>query len=155
MTSPSVPCYAINEQQRDRYLHAGFNPCSASDDQTTYRNDWYKAFDELKSVLSRRWRHAIGDGDFFVLSNLELDRFLNVEVTNEAMLEEELLATVHDVVARRDKAYSVDICDAWGFLKRRDGQDWPHFNIFVERSRILIYTESPTLLARLGLQELP
>ena len=152
-----VPVTVINEEQRDAYLDGRHNPpeYSGSFLRADYLREWDGVYDRLRNALEREWEYGIGDGDFFLDGDVAPDRFMCVEVSKEPVLGAQLLATVHDVVSAVEPDYSVDICNSWVFLETEAGENYPDFNIFVEKRRILIYSESEALLKRLGVSVEP
>jgi hypothetical protein len=140
----------ISEQVRDEYLNHGFNSLAPGEDLAEYKAEWRAVYGRLKEAVSRRAAHGVGE-DLLVDGDCVPDRFLCVEIAKQSALTPELLIDVWNLLQGLDKDYSIDICDAWGFLKTEADEEHPHFNIFVERRRILIFSESPSILERLGL----
>jgi hypothetical protein len=151
MVELPVPHVMITEDQRDAYLESGYNVPAADYDRKEFSSERWRVFQAVKAAVSVRWTPGIQDGDFFMPECFERNRMLCVEVGNERMLDKRLLKDIHDTISRFEPRYSVDVCDAWGFLKTPDGQSCPHFNIFVEKDRILICTQSDIVLRTLGL----
>jgi hypothetical protein len=153
----NVPCFLIDKTRRDTYLQDGYTPLrfATKDQELLHRKEWKAVLMRLEAALSPYWKDGIGDGDFYLDADVVNDRFHCVEVSREVMLSGRLLKIVHDVVVNSDHPYSVDICDSRGYLKTIAGEAYPHFNIFVERDRILIFSESRELLEKLGLADVP
>jgi len=146
-----VPLVLIDERRRDEYFRTGYAPLAPGESIAEHKREWRTFVSLLDIALSQRWTQGIGEGDFFLDLDVVADRFVCVEVSAEEMLCPALLRCVHDLVAAFPRAYSVDICDSWGYLKTKDRADYPHFNVFVEREQILVFTESAELLGKLGL----
>jgi hypothetical protein len=149
-----VQLVAINEVERDQYMRHGYNPLQPEEDKEAYIEEWNSFFTQIKTYLIKHWKHGVDNGDFFMPHDWVPVRFLCIEVANEAMLTRDLLLSVHNIVDAFPVRYSVDICDDWVYLKLPNGEPYPHFNIFVEKRRILIYTESDELFKRFGLDGL-
>ncbi|MCE9544489.1 MAG: hypothetical protein K8T25_03050 [Planctomycetia bacterium] len=145
----AVKCIEIGERERDAYLNEGYNNPPANSDQEAFIQEWQEVYSEVEKVVSNRWLHSAGDGDFCMHDDWAPTRLLCIEIENERMLGRELVNLVHNAISSFQVDYSVDICDAWGYLKTAAGEEHPHFNIFVEKKRILVYTESRSLLAQL------
>jgi len=141
----------INEAERDAYLTSLHNPYLPEERGGFIPDDWMNVYENLKESLAPEFDYGIGDGDFYVDSEFTGDRFLCVEVANERILSPLLLTKIHDVISREPNDFFVDICDSWVFLEYESGEKYPHFNIFVERDRVVVYSESEELLNRLGL----
>jgi hypothetical protein len=148
----TIPITTIDERRRDEYLQAGYNPRQPDSDHEQFSKEWFGVFDRLEAALSRHWKRGIGNGDFFLDSDMVPHRFLCVEVSKPQMLTGQLLRIVHEVVVSCEQPYAVDVCNSWVFLKTEDGTAHPHFNIFIEKDRILIYSESDSLIAKFGLK---
>lgn len=148
----NVPCYLIDESTRDRYLEDGFCPLSEKEDFDLHERQWQSVLQSLSEAMSLHWMRGVGDGDFYLDSDVVPDRLLCVEVSDIRMLTPLLPQIVHCVVEEAEPPYSVDICDSWGYLKEETGAAYPHFNIFVEKNRLLVFTESLQLIERLGLR---
>lgn len=151
MTDFPVPCIRIDEARKDAYLDAGYNPLTEDLDWGEFLQERMHTIAELKERVAEVWTPGIGEGDFFMHEAPARDRFLCIEVSHERMLDRRLLEIVHDVISRTEADYSVDVCDSWGYLRTSDGEDYPHFNVFVEKTRILIYSESDLLFKQLGI----
>jgi hypothetical protein len=150
-----IPCYLIDEATKDDYLASGFCPLSAKDNLEQHEREWRGVLDRLSQALSRHWKRGVVDGDFYLDSDLVHDRLLCVEVGDVRMLTPLLPNIVHGIVVETEPPYSVDICDSWGYLKTGSGKAFPHFNVFVEKDRFLVFSESLELLERLELHAIP
>ena len=153
MTSLPVRYVLISEERRNAYLDSGYNPPSGDYDMDAFGDEWASVFEKVEKAVLQRWKQGVSDGDFFMDPEFEPNRLFCIEVSNENMIGEPLLKAVHDAISTFEVGYAVDVCDSWVFLKTQDGQRYPHFNIFVEKNQILIYTESESLLHRLGIRE--
>ena len=146
-----VPHVIIGKKEMDEYLATPHNPPSRQLDRVAYIKEWYGAMSHLKHSLAARWRHGIGDGDFYVDGECEPDRMLCVEVTQRAIICPDLLSIVHSAVVRLEQDYAVDVCNSWFCLKGEHGVTFPAFNVVVERQRVLAYSEVETTLHLMGL----
>ena len=135
----------------DAYLRDGYRPLEAHENIRLHQEQWNSFVALLDQFLSPRWEQGIGEGDYYLDLDPVNDRFVCVEVSSEAMLSQDLVEIVHSAVVSFPEAYCVDICDSWGYMKTANGDFYPHFNIFVEKERILIYSESDLALRRIGL----
>ncbi len=146
-----VPCIVIDQDRRDAILDAPYRVSTDAASKERFCDEWDRLFTEIADNLAARWtRDETGEGDFFMVIEGSIDSLLCVEIANRDMLDESLLEVVHDAVANCEGCFTVDLCDAWGFMKTENGEDYPHFNIFVQRKRILIYSESDELLRKMG-----
>jgi hypothetical protein len=150
MTASRLPFMMISKAQRDSYLDNGYNAPAVDASREEFNDESGKVIDELRERIGEVWKHDAVGGDCFMPGGYTDDRLLCVEIANREMLSARLLEIVHDVVVTLQPNYSVDICDAWQLLETEDGEPYPHFNIFVEKTRVLIYSESEALLRRLG-----
>ena len=155
MARLTVPCVTINEQQRDTILNYGFNPPGSAVDPELFQKEIRQLCDQFNERLSQHWKYGIGDGDYFIHTDSEIDRMLCVEITEGRMINEDLLPVAHRAVADLAEDYCVDFCNARLYLKTEAGEEHPDFNIFVSKSLISIFTESEYLLKRLGVSESP
>jgi hypothetical protein len=146
-------CIVIDEEQRDKYSAHAMEE-SVNLDRESLRADRGRVVAAIRQRLGQRWRHGIGDADFFVPEDFESNRFLCLEVANRSMLGEQLLKDIHEVIAEFEADYSVDVCNAWGLLKGDDGSDLM-FNALVEKRRVLIYAELEDTLQAFGFGKRP
>src|SRR5262245_8377566 len=78
------PVIRIEEPRRNTYLETGYGPEEPTVNDAysdAYSSEWYGTLDKLGDALARHWRRGIGDGDFFLVSELVPHRFLCVEVS--------------------------------------------------------------------------
>lgn len=173
MTRIPVPIAVISETQRDHYLEIGYNGPEGEYDEEAFRAECQSASDKVKTALEAHFKlSSLGEcgfsmdkdvsemdfesevtceGDFSMNEEFGSTRFLCIEVCTEDILTPKLLHVVHEAISKIEPDYSVDICDAFYVLKTKDGSLYPRFNIFVEKHRMLIYSESRHLFDRLGI----
>jgi hypothetical protein len=144
-----VTWIVIDEAQRDVYLGGLYNLPGADCSGDAFNEEWCHVFDKVREVVTKRWREGIGDGDFLMPDFFARDRSVCIEVANEEMLGSSLIQDVHDAIVEVEAEYVVDICDAWGMLRTKDGEDYPHFNVFVEKERVSVYAEDESTLRKL------
>ena len=151
MNSMRVPVFVISEQARDQYLETGYNPPPSGYDEDQFDEEFQRARRVWESAVGLYWTSGIeDDADCFIDAETPNDRFLCIEVSKEEILSPTLLIVVHGIVCKVEPAYAVDICDAFNVLRTADDDFYPEFNIIIEKSRILVYSESPAVLKKLG-----
>ena len=151
-----VPWGRIDKERKDSLLDWGYNdnvPAKGSPERAKFYAERVGVFEAVESSVGKHWEYGIGEGDFFMGGQHVADPLMCIEVGSETMIDVRLLQIVHAVISKFERDYVVDVCDAWGFLKTADGKKYPHFNIFVEKKRILIYSESELVLKKLGLSD--
>ena len=149
MSKPRFSCVLIDEHARDRYLEKGHN----TPDETTpqYASEWHSVFSAVQRGLERRWRKGFtADAHFFMEAEPLPTRFILIEISEESILCPELLTIVQDTIRTLNVDYAVCMRTDYTFMKTEEGEPYPLFDIFVEKTRILIYTEDSRLLKLLN-----
>ena len=153
MQDSPVPLIRIMEEERNACLMYGYRPppFSPQFQREDFVAEWEVAFRRVKSALEHCWNYGISDGDFFIDGDLPEDRMVFVEIANARMIERRLLTIVHSVVSELPADYTVAMCNSFVFLKTENNEVYPDFNVFVERDRILVYSQSDLLFQQLEL----
>ncbi|MBN2291036.1 MAG: hypothetical protein JXM70_01345 [Pirellulales bacterium] len=173
MIDISVPIIVIDEETKNRYLENPHNPLLGNTDhhKMLFEEEYEFVISQIKLALEKHWNHwTLGEcgfsmdkedheidynlemkdeGDFFIVEDyFSQDRVVSIEITNEGILSPKLLKTMHEVLTTIDPDYSIAICNDVVNLTDTDGKPYSDFNIFIEKKRILIYSESEELFEK-------
>ncbi|HBO43566.1 MAG TPA: hypothetical protein DD670_06475 [Planctomycetaceae bacterium] len=152
MNTITLPVVVIDRKERDRVFDAGYNPQIDNYDEETFGEEFLGVCEALREVIGRHWDHGVDDdSDFFVPDEYMQNRFLCLGVSKEPMLTPSLLGLVHLTIAKIEPDYCVDVYNEWFVLKTDDGEEYPNFNVIVDKRQILLYTKSESLFKKLGI----
>ena len=152
---PDIKIIRISKSECQSYLDETHNPPNIDDtfSEKDYAIEWNEARQAVASQLEKKWMNSLDDGDLYVPMAWQYDRLLSVEIAKRRVLHPQLLINVHKAISSLQQDYSVDLCNALGYLVTDDGKPFPDFNVFVERRRILVYSESSILYPLLGIAD--
>ena len=151
MNEPRIPCILIDENARDRYSEEGYN--NPEDPNPEFALEWHSVFSSVRRRLESKWRSGFtADAHFFMNAEPLPSRIVLVEISEECMLCPELLRMVQETLRRFDVDYLVCMQADYTYMKTKEGEPYPLFDIFVEKTRILIYTEDSGLLELLNVE---
>ncbi|NLE36795.1 MAG: hypothetical protein GX621_02080 [Pirellulaceae bacterium] len=153
MNTITLPVVVIDKKERDRFLDAGYNVQIDNYDAEVFGAEFLGACETLRESIGRHWNQGIDDDrDCYVHDDYLRSRFLGAEICQERMLTPLLLGLVHHTISNIEPDYCVDVCNSWFVLKTDDGEEYPNFDVIVDKRQILIYTKSESLFKKLGIQ---
>ncbi len=139
----SLPWFAIAVETADQYIDTPQpTPKQAA-------KIWKEDVEKIRSELSRQLAPYEAEKDYYFYGTSESNRLLCLEIANRKLLNDEIVGKVHASISVVEQEYPVDICNYF-FLENAAGGRFPDFYIFIERKRIVAWTESPELPAQLG-----
>jgi len=144
----------ISERERDACLTCGCNPPPISEtfSREDFLDEWDDARTAVKTALETHWTSGLDEeADFYMTSEFPEDRIVFVEISTLNMLDDRLVPLIHRAVASLPATYIVAACNDMVYLRTETGEPFPRFDLFIEPSRVRVYSESDATLERLAI----